>query len=352
MRNPAYYWLLLAGLTLCLPNLSLGQTQGNSHGTVERVKVHGESLEGNLEGNSPDRDVSIYLPPGYQSDRNRRYPVVYLLHGRESDDNKWMGITKSYVNLPEVMDKTLAAGTVRPMIVVTPNAFTLLHGSGYSNSVTIGNWESFIADDLVSYVDRHYRTIPDRMSRGLAGHSMGGYGTIRIGMKRPDVFSSIYALSPCCMQPDFNPQVLVQAEKIQSMEEIAKADFPTRAALAHAAAWSPNPKKPPFFLDLPSVNGQIQPAVAAKWSANTPLSTVDQYIPNLKKLRAIAFDAGDKDASIAGNVRLFDQILSDYAISHIFEIYGGDHTSGVADRLEKKALPFFTNNLSFSVPRR
>src|SRR4030095_11329656 len=85
------------------------------------------------------------------------------------------------------------------MILVNPDAFTKFNGSMYSSSPTIGDWETFIAEDLVGYVDSHYRTIPDRMSRGLGGHSMGGYGTVRIGMKRPDVFSSMYIMSACCL---------------------------------------------------------------------------------------------------------------------------------------------------------
>ena len=85
------------------------------------------------------------------------------------------------------------------MIVVMPNAYSKYGGSMYSSSVTTGDWEMYIAEDLVAYMDSHYRTIPERGSRGLAGHSMGGYGAVRIGMKRPDVFSSLYIMSACCL---------------------------------------------------------------------------------------------------------------------------------------------------------
>lgn len=85
-------------------------------------------------------------------------------------------------------------------------AHTVFQGSMYSNSVTTGDWEGYITRDLVSYVDARYRTIPARGSRGLAGHSMGGYGTIRIAMKHPDVFASIYIMSACCLKPGLNPE--------------------------------------------------------------------------------------------------------------------------------------------------
>ena len=99
------------------------------------------------------------------------------------------------------MDIALARGVAKDMILVMPNAYTRYFGSMYSSGATTGNWEAFVADELVAYVDAHYRTLADARSRGLAGHSMGGYGTVRIGMKRPDVFSAIYAMSSCCLSP-------------------------------------------------------------------------------------------------------------------------------------------------------
>ena len=141
-------------------------TPPQKKGTVEHIKVHGASLAGNLEGDAPDRDVFIYLPPSYATSRNQRYPVVYLLHGYGLTAERWMPFAK----LAEASDKNISAGTMKEMILVNPDAYTIHGGSMYSSSVTIGDWESFIADDLVAYVDKNYRTIPNRMSRGLGGH--------------------------------------------------------------------------------------------------------------------------------------------------------------------------------------
>ena len=218
-------------------------------GIVQRITVHGKGLEGNLEGDSPDRDVAVYLPPGYNSTAERRYPVVYLLHGFTDDVDHWWGVKPHFVNVPEVANKVLAAG-VKEMIVVMPDAFTRYQGSMYSNSVTTGDWEDYVAKELVEYVDSHYRTIAHASGRGLAGHSMGGYGAIRIGMKHPGIYSSLYLMSPCCMAVGSihpNPR----AEAIHNPADVATLDFFTKAMFASAAAWSPNPKNPPFFLDLP-----------------------------------------------------------------------------------------------------
>ena len=320
-------------------------------GTVEHVKVHGKLLEGNLEGDSPDRDVSVYLPPGYRANAKQRYPVIYMLHGYTDSDDKWMGPTKHWINLPSVIDKALAAKESREFIVVMPNGFTRYHGSMYSNSVTTGDWEDFIAIELVAYVDAHYRTIPNAASRGLAGHSMGGYGAMRIGMKHPEIFSAVYLQSPCCMSApdsDRNAAALEKAAGVKTVDDIAKVEFLPRAMLASAAAWSPNPKNPPLYLDLPWKDGKWQPDVAQKWAANAPLVEVDQNITNLKRLKGLAFDAGDKDQPIAANIAILDEALNANNVPHTFEIYDGDHLNHIAERFETKVLPFFAKNLSFA----
>ena len=132
-------------------------------GTVEKITVHGKALEGNLEGDSPDREVTVYLPPSYAADQARRFPVVYLLHGYGGRDDTF---TARLANLAESSDKLAAAQGFSSAIVVTPNAFSLHKGSMYSTSPTTGDWERFIAEDLVAYMDSHYRTLANRMSRG------------------------------------------------------------------------------------------------------------------------------------------------------------------------------------------
>lgn len=171
------------------------KSAAEAKGTVEKIKVHGKSLEGNLEGDSPDRDVFVYLPPSYAKQTGRRYAVVYFLHGYSVNaEAHW-----KMMSVPDAAHQAMTAGGLNEMIVVHPDSFTVYDGSMYSNSLTTGDWEGYISQDLVSYIDGHYRTIATREARGLAGHSMGGYGTVRIGMKHPEVFSAFYAMSSCCL---------------------------------------------------------------------------------------------------------------------------------------------------------
>ena len=310
---------------------------------VEHIKVHGKALEGNLEGDAVDRDVFVFLPPSYQKDKHRRYPVVYALHGYSIGAEQWT----HEIHVPQTIEGAFAQGA-KEMIVVLPDSKTVHNGSMYSSSVTTGDFEQFVAHDLVAYVDAHYRTIPDRLSRGLVGHSMGGYGAARIGMKHPDVFGSLYIMSPCCMSPrpagPPNPELEKSLETVKTPADAANLPFFARAQLATAAAWSPDPKNPPLYLDLPMKDGVPQPDVLAKWTANAPLAFIDQYIDNLRQYRAMAMDVGDQDG-LRFDAQKLHQILDNYGIQNSFEIYHGTHTSAVADRFQNHMIPFFSANL-------
>src|SRR5271166_1419367 len=197
--------------------------------TVEHIKVHGAALEGNLEGDAVDRDVIVFLPPSYQKDKKRRYPVVYALHGYSIGAEQWT----HEIHVPQTIEGAFAMGS-QEMIVVLPDSKTIYNGSMYSSSVTTGDFEKFIWHDVVTYIDAHYRTIADRQSRGLVGHSMGGYGASRIGMKHPDVFGALYIMSPCCMSsmvgggPGSADQIKERA--IASEKKVADATSPADLA--------------------------------------------------------------------------------------------------------------------------
>ncbi len=269
--------------------------------------------------------------------------MVYALHGYSIGAEQW----SKEIHVPQTIEGAFAQGA-QDMIVVLPDSKTVHNGSMYSSSATTGDFEQFIAHDLVGYIDAHYRTIARRTSRGLVGHSMGGYGASRIGMKHSDVFGSLYIMSPCCLAPmgarPADPAAEKALQAVKTPADSASLPWGLRAQLASAAAWSPDPKNPPLFLDLPTKNGVADPEVVAKWAANAPLAFVDQYIGNLRQYRAIAIDVGDQDGLRTGAGKLHE-VLDAYGIANTFEIYPGTHTSAVADRFQNHVLPFFSKNL-------
>lgn len=326
---------------------------GAKPAAVEHIKIHGTALEGNLEGDAIDRDVIVFLPPSYKHDQARRYPVVYALHGYSIGAEQW----SHEIHVPQTIEGAFAQGA-KEMIVVLPDSKTIYNGSMYSSSATTGDFERFISHDVVAYIDAHYRTIAKRESRGLVGHSMGGYGASRIGMKHPEVYGSLYIMSPCCISPmgSGGPGTADEQKEraIASEKKIAGAKSPADAAallpgfgsaqLATAAAWAPNPKNPPLYLDLPTKDGIPVPEVQAKFAANAPLAFIDQYIGNLKQYRAIAIDVGNQDGLRIDAGKLHG-ILDSYGIANSFEIYSGTHTSAVADRFQNHVMPFFSKTL-------
>ena len=348
--------VFLASAALGFPLAAQVQTEvpavipGAKPVTVVRLKIHGTALEGNLERDAVDREVFVFLPPSYAQQRSRRYPVVYALHGFSIGAEQW----SHEIHVPQTIEGAFAEGA-KEMIVVLPDSKTVHNGSMYSSSVTTGDFEEFIARDVVAYIDSHYRTLPNRESRGLVGHSMGGYGATRIGMKHADVFGSLYIMSPCCLSArpagSSNPEIDKALEAVKRPEDSAQLQFFARAQLASAAAWSPDPKNPPLYLDLPTKNGEAQPEVLAKWTANAPLAFIDQYIGNLRRYRAIAIDVGDQDHLRVDTEKLHD-VLDKYGIANSFEVYSGTHTSRVADRFQNHVIPFFSKNLCFQASCR
>lgn len=312
------------------------------------------SLAGNLIGDTNRREVTVYLPPSYAKNRQKRYPVVYLLHGFAANHRAFMAGVYTNMNTRLSMDSLIREGLVKEMIVVTPNARNAFDGSFYRNSVTTGNWEDFVYRDLVSFIDRRYRTIRNRSGRGIAGHSMGGYGALWVGMRHPETFSAIYALSPCCLR-DFGAVSQrgagpwKAALRVREKPDILKAGFTADLLLALAAVYSPNASKPPLFIDLPNrLEGDSiveVPAIAAKWLAS-PMSFVTQYASNLRRMH-VAFDAGRQDAlkDIPISVTMLDSALTELKVAHTAELYDGDHMRRIRSRIETHAMPFFSTVL-------
>lgn len=320
------------------------------------AKVHSRALENNLLGDPADQQVAVYLPPSYEASPSKRFPVIYFLHGY-STENQVMERGKQFQDL---MNKLIADGTVREMIVVVPNGRNAYNGSFYTNSSVGGNWEDFISRDLVSYIDGKYRTIPQAASRGITGHSMGGYGSIMLGMKHPDIFGAVYSLSACCtsLLADMGPSNMAwrTALKFKGNDDFRTDSFNNVYAIAltaMAAAFSPNPKNAPLFLDFPFQleNNILVPngEAYATFQAKLPVNMVAEYTSNLLKLRGIYIDYGVQEefSHIPAGSLALSRELSEHGIPHTFEVYQGDHNRRIPERLETRVLPFFSQILKF-----
>ena len=318
-------------------------------GTIVIDSLYSGSLENDF-GESATRALSIYLPPAYDDD-TRKYPVVYYLHGFLNNHE----ITNE---MKAVLDYAIASRRIRPFIMVISDQQTTYDGSFYSNSGLFGNWEDFTAYDLVAHMDSNYRTIAEKDGRGITGHSMGGYGALKIAMHHPETFSAVYALSPGALTVvrEYGPNSSTYKDlaSIKTMEELDKTYFP-KVIVAFGRSWSPNPDKPPFYCDIPyEYRGEelvVHPDVLRKWYANMPFHMLDDNLDNLKKLKAIKFDWG-RNAGDRFTIQcdMLSQRLENLGIRHFAEEYIGTHTSGIFTmdgRVPQQMLPFFDMYLSF-----
>ena len=248
--------------------------------------------------------------------------------------------TGTSLSVPAAADAAIANGSSHEMILVLPDAFTVYDGSMFSNSPTTGDWETFVAKDLVAYIDGHYRTIADRSAQ-RARRTFDG--RIWNGADRHETSGGL--LGALCDEFLLSDERSSTAASGGGGEPAAPSGALAKALSAQAAAWAPDTMNPPQFFDLPTKDGELQPLIAAKWVTNSPLVMVDQYVPSLKRYRAIAIDVGTKDPFLTTNTQL-DQALTRLGVAHKFETYEGDHGNRITARFAAKLLPFFSENLA------
>jgi len=335
-------------------NASIAQHQS---GKVVVDQLYSELLE-NPGGENPTRRVTIYLPPGYDEGK-KRYPVLYFLHGFTWSDSLMIAVS----NFDKLLDKAINTKKIRPVIVVMPDHYTLYRGSWYTNSTLTGKWADFSGKDLVTYIDKNYRTIPNRESRGVAGHSMGGQGAIKMGMLFPEVFSSVYALSPATLgviteEYGIRGYAYKRIKEISTREQLITGwvEFQPNAIVAMGRAYTPNLNKPPYYADFPYeyVNDSliINYEVLKTWKQKSVIGMVDDHIEDLKKLKALKLDWGrNEDNELIPTTCLrFSKKLENLGINHYAEEYIGDHGNKLwtdDGRALNDMLPFFNTYLKF-----
>ncbi len=353
-------------ITLCILLAGVTSICQVPQGKIVVQKILSESVKNNKGGEDPNRDISIYLPPGYDAS-NQRYPTVYFLHGVNTDDKEmfqWLG-------LKDLVDKAIHAGRIRPVILVLPNSNNRYNGSFYTNSSLTGNWADFIGKDVVAYIDKNFRTIAERKARGLSGHSMGGNGALKVGMLFADVFAAVYAMSPAVLNwgEDFtiSNSGFKRAGQAKTEQDILKGfdmsgnfdpvGFYAGVFTAMGRAYSPDGKNAVLQAALPvsyvNDSAVLNIEVMKKWEANFPTNMIADYLPALKSLVALKIDWGRNEefSHIPVTAMQFSKKLETFNVKHFAEVYIGDHTNmldGTEGRMYTDLLPFFEQYLFFN----
>ncbi|WP_434444771.1 alpha/beta hydrolase [Lentzea sp. E54] len=282
--------------------------EGTLSGRLDRRTVDSALLRGNPLGDPHERPLWVYVPPGYD-DSAERYPTVYLIQGYTGHVAMWANRGPFRQPFIETADAVFAEGTPG-CVVVYVDAWTTYGGSQFVDSPGTGRYHSYLCDEIVPWVDAHYRTIPDRESRAIAGKSSGGFGAMITPMLRPDLFGALAthagdALYELCFPPDFGKA----ARALRGYDhDIQKwwADFQGRTAftkpedmtllgvLGVSACYSAREDGTPE-LPFDPVTGALEPEVWQRWLDWDPVRMVAGNADAVRSLRAVWIDAGTRD---------------------------------------------------------
>lgn len=326
------------------------------HGTIVDRQFTSTKFSENKIGISPQRKMLIYLPPGYDAS-SLRYPVIYFLPNPFENSYRF---DFDHRDAQGLFDRAIADGVIGKFILVAIDMSTPLGSSWYANSPTTGNWEDFVVQELVPYIDANFKTIPNRDSRGIAGIFIGGYGAIRLGMRHPEVFGSVYAMHPVGTGTGVGVSMTIPKWDIlanaKSLDDVKK-DPGTWIFTTMFQAHLPNPAKPPLFIDLVAhqQNGVliIDPTLLDRFRNNFYLDEmIPRYADNLKSLRGFKFDwtrnDGNYDHVFANQT--FTRRLNEFGVPHAAEEYTGpfdESNWGVNGRIYTEVLPFFRTHIDF-----
>jgi S-formylglutathione hydrolase FrmB len=306
--------------------------------------VESTHLARNLLGNPHRRDLAIYLPPGYATSSERRYPSVYLLHGFSSRSTSWgLGPALAFgalmPPLEQLLDEAIAEKRMAEMIVVMPDGWSRFGCSMWVDSPVTGAFEQYVTRELVAYVDSHFRTIATPEARAITGYSAGGFGAWHLGSRNPDVFGTMAVLSG-----GGNYQARTQATFYRYFDSIypREPDGPRPGNIdswfsyAQPAAFAPNPDRPPFYGDFPFEypSGDVVPGVWDRWLAFDPTLNWESRQDNLRRLRGILLDVGSQDElGLQYAHRILSRRIGAAGIRHEAREHEGTHTSHLRERV-------------------
>ncbi|MDN3357439.1 alpha/beta hydrolase-fold protein [Actinomadura sp. DC4] len=281
-------------------------------GRVDEHVLTSELLRGNPLGDPHERPLEVYVPPGYDDEPDRRYPTVYVIQGFTGHLGMWHNRTPWRRPFPELADEVFARGDAPPVIVVYVDAWTSVGGSQFLDSPGTGRYHSYLCDEVVPWVDAHYRTLPDRDHRAISGKSSGGYGAMVTPMLRPDLFGALAthagdALFDVCYRGDFPDAARMLRDSYDGSVDRFLADFRSRIPgtkstdlklielYGYAACYS---AEEDGTVRLPfDDTGEVIPDIWSRWLARDPVRMAAEpaYGEALRSMKAIWIDAGTKD---------------------------------------------------------
>ncbi len=279
------------------------------YGQLNKTRIPSACLKGNPLGDPHERDLYVYVPPA--SRPGQRFPVVLLLPGYGSNHLSILSYSPWKPNTVERFDQQVQAGESRPAIVVLPDCMTRWGGSQFIDSVGTGPYQTYLADEIIPFVDAHFPTIPRREARAVAGRSSGGFGALRLALDRPDTVAALAshagdAAFRVSMRPMFTAAAIgieragglaAFAERLPQGGPRSAQEFDAAFVLASSAAYAPEPTRAFPHVELPFVegSGELHEAGFARWLEHDPVERMARSSEGLAGLSLCFIDAGLSD---------------------------------------------------------
>jgi S-formylglutathione hydrolase FrmB len=315
-------------------------------GRVDELELESDALQGNALGDPHLRPLWVSVPPGYDSEPDRRFPSIYVIQGLTGQLDMWRNRSAFRPNPIELVDALFSSDDAPPpAIVVWVDAWTSLGGSQFVDSPAVGRYHTYLCDEVVPFVDQRYRTLADAAHRGITGKSSGGYGAMVTPMLRPDVFGGLAthagdALFETCYLPDFRDAARALRDSYDGSFDRFWEDFRSRVAFtkstdhvllnvwAMAACYSADDDGT-VQLPFNPATGELVPDVWERWLAWDPVRMVERHTDALRSLRAIYIDCGKRDQFYLDlGAEAFRQALERVGVIDVFfELFDGTHSS-------------------------
>jgi len=314
-------------------------------GRFDEILFSSEVLKGNALGDPSERPLWVYVPPTYDEDSTRRYPTVYMIQGLTGQLDMWRNRSPFRKTFPELVDELFSDKAVPPCIVVWVDCWTSYGGSQFVDSPATGRYHTYLCDEIVPWVDAHYRTLPQREHRGIAGKSSGGYGAMITPMLRPDLWGGLAthagdALFETCYLPDFRQSVRTLRNLYNGSFEAFWQDFRSRPGFSKesdatllndwcmAACYSAN-QDGTVHLPYDTHTGELLPEIWERWLAWDPVRMAPQHVDSLRTMKAIYIDAGRRDQFFLDlGAEAFRQTLERVGVKDVFfELFDATHSA-------------------------
>jgi len=318
-------------------------------GEVVSFRHCSEVLRDNIWSDPAERDLNVYLPPGY-SESSAPFVALWDFAAFTSAGPGHLNWKNQGENLPQRLDRLIGSGEMPSVVVPIPDCYSSLGGNQYVNSSAVGRYADYVVDELVPFLSKHVNVIDHRDGRGVFGKSSGGYGALVHAMYYPETWGGLASHAgdigfEWVYRPDFPRTAAVLSafggdpyrflKRFWRNKHPGSADYYTLMTLAMAASYDPG-DSPESAIQLPFNlhTCELDMTRWSRWLSHDPLNLLDSHAEQLASLNMLYVDVGSRDQyNIQYGTRAFIRRLEKLGVGHHFEEFDGTH-SGLDWRLD------------------